>query len=166
MEIKSFKISGDSTKRQWAVYLFIATPKNKNEIIKLYVGKVGDNRDGCNPVISRIGNHFSFNKIHSQIRNKIEKTDAYDYEYFYYHFGQYEDNFEERLQSVQKINELERELNRKIQTQIFGNLKYVLLNPYSGNYISKTKKLSREILNETEKKILDELIEKALSDNI
>jgi hypothetical protein len=165
MEIKSFKIPGESTKRQWAVYLFIATPKDKNEIIKLYVGKVGDNRDGCNPVISRIGNHFSYNKIHSQIRNKIEKTDEYDYEYFYCHFGEYEDNAEIRLESKQKINELERELNRKIQKQIFGNLNYILLNPYGGKYVSKTKKLSRNILNETEINILDKLIEKALSAN-
>ena len=165
MEIKSFKISGDSTKRQWAVYLFIATPKNENESIKLYVGKVGDNRDGCNPVISRIGNHFSYNKIHSQIRNKIEKTDEYDYEYFYCHFGEYENNIEARLESKQKTNELERELNRKIQTQIFGDLNYVLLNPYSGNYVTKSKKLSRDILNKTEMNTLDKLIENALSGN-
>ncbi|MBO9585282.1 MAG: hypothetical protein J7574_14055 [Flavobacterium sp.] len=165
MEIKSFKIPGESTKRQWAVYLFIATPRDTNEVIKIYVGKVGDNRDGCNPVISRIGNHFSYNKIHSQIRNKIEKTDEYDYEYFYYHFGEYEDDVEIRIESKQKINELERELNRKIQIQIFGDLKYILLNPYGGKYVSKTKKLSRKILNESELNILDKLIEKALSVN-
>ena len=86
MEIKSLKITGESTKRLWKVYLFIATPKDKNEIIKLYVGKVGNNRDGCTPVISGIGNHFSYNKIHSQIRNIIKKTAEYDYEYFYCHF--------------------------------------------------------------------------------
>ena len=107
MEIKSLKISGDATKREWAVYLFLATPKNKTEPIKLYVGKVGDNRDGCNPVISRIGNHFSYNKVHSQIRNKIEKPEEYDYEYFYCQFGKYEDDIEIRFVSKQKINELE-----------------------------------------------------------
>ena len=52
MEIGSFKISGHSTKRQWAVYLFIATPINGNGQKKIYVGKVGDNRDDCNPFIA------------------------------------------------------------------------------------------------------------------
>jgi hypothetical protein len=165
MEIKSLKISGDSTKREWAVYIFLATPKNKNESIKLYVGKVGDNRDGCNPVISRIGNHFSYNKIHSQIRNKIEKPEEYDYEYFYCQFGEYEENEKERFLSKQKINELERELNQRIQKIIISDLNYKLLNPFIGKYISKAKKESRNILNETELNILDKLIEKALSAN-
>ena len=161
MEIKSLKISGDATKREWAVYIFLATPKNKTEPIKLYVGKVGDNRDGCNPVISRIGNHFSYNKVHSQIRNKIEKPEEYDYEYFYCQFGKYEDDIKIRFVNKQKINELERELNRKTQKKIISNPNYELLNPYGGKYISMVKKESRNILNEEELSILDRLIEKA-----
>ena len=81
-KIGSFEISGHSTKRKWAVYMFIASPINNNKLKKIYVGKVGDNRAGCNPVISRVGNHFSHNKIHSQIRNKIGDTENYDYKYF------------------------------------------------------------------------------------
>jgi hypothetical protein len=165
MEIKSLKITGDSTKREWAVYLFVATPSDKNENVKLYVGKVGDNRDGCNPVISRIGNHFSYNKIHSQIRNKIEKPEDYEYEYFYCHFGEYEENIEERFLSKQRINELERELNRKIQSKIIIYSNCKLLNPFTGKYVSKAKKESRNILNEKELDILNELVEKALSAN-
>lgn len=163
MEIGNFKIPGHSTKRQWAVYLFVATPKNKTELIKIYVGKVGDNRDGCNPVISRVGNHFSHNKIHSQIRNKIENTEEYDYEYFYCHFGEYEDNSEMRIESRNKINELERELNRITQNKISTNSKYELLNPYVGKYVSKAEKKQRtDLLELKERKLLDELAEKAL----
>ncbi|MFH6993688.1 hypothetical protein [Flavobacterium sp. FlaQc-48] len=162
MEIKSLKISGDSTKREWAVYLFIATPKNNAEKIKLYVGKVGDNRDGCNPVISRIGNHFSYNKIHSQIRNKVERPEEYEYEYFYCQFGKYEDEAEKRFESKQKINELERELNRKVQIRISTNSNYALLNPFIGKYISNAKRKSRNILSQNEIKILDQLVDKAL----
>jgi hypothetical protein len=55
-------------KREYVVYVVIEKDKNN---IKLYVGKTGDNREGCNPLISRCGNHFSYNKIHSQVRNKI-----------------------------------------------------------------------------------------------
>lgn len=78
MNIFEFEIPGHTTRREWAVYVVIATSKNENEKI-FYVGKVGNNRAGCNPIISRIGNHFSHNKIHSQIRNKIAKTTEYNY---------------------------------------------------------------------------------------
>lgn len=162
MEIGSFKISGHSTKREWAVYLFIATPINENGLKKIYVGKVGDNRDGCNPVISRVGNHFSHNKIHSQIRNRIGKTEDYNYEYFYCHFGEYELNQESRIKSRQKTNELERELNRIVQKKIDTN-NYELLNPYKGNHVSKSKRIERsELINETEKNLLKRLCENAL----
>ncbi|OBX22194.1 MULTISPECIES: hypothetical protein [Bizionia] len=162
MEIGSFKISGHSTKREWAVYLFIATPISENGLKKIYVGKVGDNRDGCNPVISRVGNHFSHNKIHSQIRNRIGKTEDYNYEYFYCHFGEYELNQESRIKSRQKTNELERELNRIVQKKIDTN-SYELLNPYKGNHISKSKRIERsELINESEKNLLERLCEKAL----
>lgn len=162
MEIGSFKISGHSTKREWAVYLLIATPINENALKKIYVGKVGDNRDGCNPVISRVGNHFSHNKIHSQIRNRIGKTEDYNYEYFYCHFGEYELNQKSRIKSRQKTNELERELNRIVQKKIDTNY-YELLNPYKGNHVSKSKRIERsELINESEKNLLERLCEKAL----
>lgn len=37
------------------MYVVIA---KSTENTKLYVGKTGDNNDGCNPLISRCGNHF------------------------------------------------------------------------------------------------------------
>ena len=125
-------------------------------------GKVGDNRDGCNPVISRVGNHFSHNKIHSQIRNRIGNTENYDYEYFYCHFGAYETDKTLRIKSREKTNELERELNRMVQQRMDIN-QFELLNPYKGNHISKTKKTERsELINESEKILLKKLCGKAL----
>lgn len=162
MEIGHFKILGHSTKRNWAVYLFIASPINRKGIKKVYVGKVGDNRDGCNPVISRVGNHFSYNKIHSQIRNKLGNTENYNYEYYYCHFNEYESDKKLRLKSRQKINELERELNRIVQKQIDNN-SYELINPFSGKTISKKKREERaNLINESERNMLKELCEKAL----
>lgn len=162
MEIGSFKISGHSTKREWAVYLFIASPIDGNGLKKIYVGKVGDNREGCNPVISRVGNHFSHNKIHSQIRNRISETQNYDYEYFYCHFGQYETDKLLRAKSCEKTNELERELNRIVQEKMDKN-DYELLNPYKGNHVSKSKIIERsELINESEKEMLEKLCMKAL----
>ena len=162
MKIGSFKFSGHSTKREWAVYLFVASPIDGNGKKKLYVGKVGDNRDGCSPVISRVGNHFSYNKIHSQIRNKIGKTERYDYEYFYCHFGEYETDKLLRIKSREKTNELERELNRMVQKNMDKN-RFELLNPYKGNHISKAKRIElAELITKPEKEMLEKLCTKAL----
>ncbi|MDR6299413.1 hypothetical protein [Mesonia maritima] len=162
MELGYFKIPGHSTKRNWAVYIFVAKPKKKDKRNYFYVGKVGDNRDGCNPVISRVGNHFSYNKVHSQIRNSISNTENYDYEYFYCHFDKYDSKKELRIRDREKINELERELNRIVQVKL-DKSKSILLNPYVGNHISKKEKERRaKILTTEEKAILLKLCEKAL----
>ncbi|QOD61111.1 hypothetical protein H9I45_01325 [Polaribacter haliotis] len=164
MEIGSFKISGHSTKRNWAVYLFVATPKEQTEKTILYVGKVGDNRDGCNPVISRVGNHFSFNKIHSQIRNEIKETENYDYEYFYCHFGEYEndENKHLRINSRKKTDELERELNRIVQKKLNAE-KHELIKPFSGKTISTEKTKRRaELITDEERMMLKKLCAQAL----
>ena len=63
-----FKLNSESLKREFSVYVVVA---HGTRGTLLYIGKTGDNREGCNPVISRCGNHFSYNAIHSQIRNKI-----------------------------------------------------------------------------------------------
>ncbi|WP_026915910.1 hypothetical protein [Christiangramia portivictoriae] len=164
MEVKSFKISGHSTKQEWAVYIFVATPIENIGSTKLYVGKVGDNRDGCNPVISRVGNHFSHNKIHSQIRNKIENTEKYNYEYFYCHFGEY--NCEKNIRKIDRdrINELERRLNKILQRKIRSLEEFELINIYKGTgYISKKEKERRKnLINKEEMIMLDKLSDKAL----
>ncbi|MEH6770045.1 hypothetical protein [Maribacter arcticus] len=162
MEIGHFKISGHSTKRNWAVYIFVATPKNESDKIILYVGKVGDNRAGCNPVISRVGNHFSYNKIHSQIRNAIPDTENYDYEYFYCHFDKYETEKELWESGREKTNELERELNRIVQKNM-DETTAKFLNPYGGHHVSKADNQCRsELLTEEEKSMLEKLCAKAL----
>ncbi len=43
-----FTIPGFASQRQWCVYIVIAT-LSKTSIKSVYVGKVGDNRDGCSP---------------------------------------------------------------------------------------------------------------------
>lgn len=162
MEIGHFKISGHSTKRNWAVYIFVATPKNKSKKNILYVGKVGDNRAGCNPVISRVGNHFSHNKIHSQIRNAIPDTGNYDYEYFYCHFDEYNTKRDLWENGREKTNELERELNRIVQRNM-DNATHELLNPYGGKSVSKADEKHRtKLLSEEEKAMLGKLCAKAL----
>lgn len=164
MEIGSFKIPGHATKRKWAVYIFKAVPHNSEEKIQLYVGKVGDNRAGCNPVISRVGNHFSHNKIHSQIRNKIEIPEEYDYEYFYCHFDEYDEECPNRSETREKVNELERELNRQVQDRIVDRKEYLLLNEYKGTgYISLEEKEKREaLLIPSEIKMLKQLINETI----
>lgn len=164
MEIGSFKIPGHATKRKWAVYVFKAVPHDISETTKLYVGKVGDNREGCNPVISRVGNHFSHNKIHSQIRNKIKKPEEYDYEYFYCHFDEYDEECPYRSETREKVNELERELNRQVQDRILNRKKLLLLNEYKGTgYISLEEKEKREaLLLHSEIEILKQLVNETI----
>ena len=88
-----FKLNRESLKREFSVYVVIVHGKNDTT---LYVGKTGDNREGCNPIISRCGNHFSYNKIHSQVRNKIDGHEDYEYTYVFDHFGQYSEDENER----------------------------------------------------------------------
>lgn len=162
MELGHFKIPGHSTKRNWAVYIFVATSKDKSDKTILYVGKVGDNRAGCNPVISRVGNHFSYNKIHSQIRNAIPDTENYDYDYFYCHFDTYETEKKMWERGREKTNELERELNRMVQKNM-DKTTSKFLNPYVGNHLSKKDKKRRaELLTNEEKAMLEKLCAKAL----
>lgn len=157
--IYEIEFSGHSTKREWAVYIIIVIDrKSKNR--KLYVGKVGDNRDGCNPIISRIGNHFSLTKIHSQLRNKILDTTLFDYKVLYSIFGEY--NKSNHSQARQKINQIERQLNVIIQAKASEN--FELLNPYKGIGVTKKKSIERKgLLNDKEINKLTKMAERALS---
>lgn len=161
MEIFEFEIPAHTTRREWAVYVIVAQHMIfKNKIF--YVGKVGDNRDGCNPIISRIGNHFSHNKIHSQMRNKISETTLFDYKVFYTTFGQY--NIETQNADKAKVNELERQLNRYIQQNLLTVDNTELLNPYKAVGVSKKKEKDRqELLTENERQKLKELADSATS---
>lgn len=124
-----FHLHRESLKRKFAVYVVIA---KANDYIDLYVGKVGDNRTGCNPLISRCGNHFSYNSIHSQIRNKIADHEMRDYTYVFEHFDDYTDNPEIRRDAINRTNEMERWVNQAIQEIVARHPRIGLLNPYIG----------------------------------
>lgn len=157
--IYEIEFSGHSTKREWAVYIIIVIDK-KNDKRKLYVGKVGDNRDGCNPILSRIGNHFSLNRIHSQLRNKISDTEKFDYKVLYSIFGEYQKDNHSQVRK--KINQLERKLNLLVQEKPSDN--FELLNPYKGIGVTKKVSLERnELITESEIAILTQMAKRALS---
>ncbi|MBB2495812.1 hypothetical protein [Aquipseudomonas ullengensis] len=123
--------------------MYVVVAKS-DEHTDLYVGKVGDNREGCNPLISRCGNHFSYNEIHSQVRNKVISHEARDYTYVFEHFDDYSENPDERRTSIDRINEMERWLNQEIQTLTANNANLTLLNPYKGtSYINKPERAKR-----------------------
>jgi hypothetical protein len=163
MEIFEFEIPSHTTRREWAVYIITAMHNKVKEKVFFYVGKVGDNRLGCNPIISRIGNHFSHSNIHSQMRNKLKELteyndpSEYNYKIFYATFGEY--NTDNHILDKNRINEIERQLNIKIQEKQ-GN-KNFLLNPYRGIGVSQKMKEERnDLLNGEEKKVIEMLAEK------
>lgn len=146
MTVGHFHIPGESTRRDYAVYLLVARHRDDGQV-HVYVGKTGDNREGCNPVVSRAGNHFSFNKIHSQMRNHLPREPhKYDFDYFYSTFGEYIDPKETR-ERIDIINEMERQLNKLAQRH-FPNL---VMNPYSGNYVSRSNREKRAVLATNER---------------
>ena len=137
-----FTLNNESLKRKFAVYVVVAKGKADT---KLYVGKTGDNRDGCNPLISRCGNHFSYNKIHSQIRNKITGYKNHEYTYLFEHFDDYSKDIKKQRKAIDKINEMERWLNWSVQAAIKGRLNCKLLNPYQGKgFISAAENQRRQ----------------------
>lgn len=154
----TFELNSEALKRQFAVYVVIATD---GETFDLYVGKTGDNREGCNPLISRCGNHFSYNKIHSQVRNKIPDHELKEYTYVFDHFGEYSEDEEARKPLVDLINEMERHLNEEI-CNLAKRLKGCRMhNPFSGKHMPKKEKLRRHALRTqaTSKKIAEIVVE-------
>lgn len=164
--VYTFDVPGYTTQRKWAVYIVKIFSDDYNEIY-YYVGKVGDNRAGCNPLISRIGNHFSYNKIHSQLRNKLGAkefdTNNSNYKIFYSTFGNYGETSTEDKR--EKINELERRLNLMLQDELDSLPSSAsLLNPYSGKSVLKKEKARREgLLSVEDKAALSELIIASMS---
>lgn len=137
-----FTLHKESLKRKFAVYVVVAKSESDTH---LYVGKTGDNREGCNPLISRCGNHFSYNEIHSQIRNKIPNHEERDYTYVFEHFDDYPADDTARRECIDNINEMERWLNEEIQKAIEEKTSVRLLNPFSGHgYLKKTERERRK----------------------
>jgi hypothetical protein len=145
VSVRHFHIPGDATKREYAVYVMVATNRSTGRR-KLYVGKTGDNRAGCNPVISRAGNHFSFNILHSQMRNWLKPDDPqdFDFDYFYTTFGCYVTPKESR-DGINVINEMERQLSLMAQKDLepYGEV----LAPYRAKTkLSKANQINRKAL--------------------
>lgn len=119
MKVHHFHVPGEATSREYAVYLIVARHR-KTKIVRVYVGKTGDNRDGCNPLISRAGNHLSYNPIHSQSRNYLRDTEEFDFDFFFTPFGPYISPTESR-DGIDLVNEMERQLNVRSQ-EAFGEI--------------------------------------------
>ena len=152
-----FSLNSATLLRRFAVYVVVARGENDT---KLYVGKTGDNREGCNPIISRCGNHFSYNKIHSQVRNKLTDHESRNYTYVFDHFGEYHKDKKTRQFSIDEINEMERWLNQKIQESIENVNDCSLVNAYSAKgYVSKKEKDKRaKFRNEENKKKIEAIV--------
>jgi hypothetical protein len=161
MQVNKFTVPGHSTRREFSVYVVVAKKLNDPKYL-IYVGKTGDNRKGCNPVISRAGNHFSYNDIHSQLRNKLQPDlpHVYDYKYFYITFDQYSEVEKERLIRVDVINEMERAVNEAIQNEFRNAPPGTLLNPFKGKGIKATESLRRKDLRTKPRMVkVDALVE-------
>lgn len=144
----SFTLHKESLKRKFAVYVVVA---KSSDDTKLYVGKTGDNNDGCNPLISRCGNHFSYNKIHSQVRNYLDDHEDRDYTYVFDHFDDYPADSAARRACIDNINEMERWLNEEIQKAIKDKQNIKLLNPFGGlARLSRDEKQKRNVFRTTE----------------
>lgn len=156
-----FTIPGFASQRQWCVYIVIAT-SSKTNIKSVYVGKVGDNRDGCSPIITRIGNHLSHNKIVSTLRNKLVATTDFDYKIHFATFGEYT---ESNKQDRDKINQLERQLNILVKEKTLNDKNIKLENEYKGTgYLSLTEREYRKTLvGKKDIQLLTEMIEKAFA---
>jgi hypothetical protein len=152
MSVYRFTVPGHSTRREFAVYIVVARRADGLEF-SLYVGKTGDNRAGCNPVISRAGNHFSYNEIHSQVRNKLEDHHLFDYEYFYVTFHPYDN--ENHRSNVAVINEMERAANLELQSRLPLAFMPCLLNRFkAAGYVGKAESAARRNLMTPERRQL------------
>ncbi|MDH5720341.1 MAG: DUF5615 family PIN-like protein, partial [Spirochaetia bacterium] len=117
--------------------------KKENRIFLTMDLDFSDIREGCNPIISRCGNHFSYNEIHSQVRNKISNHENREYTYVFEHFGKYDEENKAVLTAL--TNEMERRLNIEMQALIdkYENCKTV--NSYKGTgYVSRKERERRE----------------------
>jgi hypothetical protein len=156
MSVFRFTVPGHATRREFAVYIVVAHTRTAQNCF-VYVGKTGDNREGCNPVISRAGNHFSYNKIHSQVRNKLLAREGgephlYDYEYFYVTFDAYNNTDETRRNSVDLVNEMERAANIELTRRLERLSTVSHLNEYKGvGYIDSTEREARRNLRTPER---------------
>ena len=158
--IGQFLIPGHTTGTDWAVYIIVACHQHTNHR-NFYVGKVGDNRSTCNPLVSRIGAHFSQNKMHGLMRNRLADTTGYDYRVFYACLGAYGGALESNWKN--KVNEMERQLNRLVQFRLSRSENDELINPSIGKHIGvKEAERRRSLITSEEFQTLHDLVERAM----
>jgi len=119
MKVGRLHVPAEATRREYAVYVMVARHRTA-KTVKLYIGKTGDNREGCNPVISRAGNHLSFNLLHAQSRNHLGDPEHYDFDFFFTSFGPYVQPSRSR-RGIDLVNQMERRLNFLAQ-EAFGEI--------------------------------------------
>jgi len=148
-----FHVPGEAAQREYAVYVIVARHRITKDV-RIYVGKTGDNREGCNPLISRAGNHLSFNPIHSQSRNYLRNPEEFDFDFFFTTFGPYVCPSDSRS-GIDLVNEMERQLNALAQKRLIG-----VVNPLKmSGFVSKTKREARSQLVTLERMAqLEELV--------
>lgn len=153
--VHSFHVPGEATRREYAVYVIVAQHRVSCDVL-FYVGKTGDNREGCNPMISRAGNHLSFNRIHSQSRNFFGSPEEYDFEFFFTTFGHYVPPSRSR-DGIELVNEMERQLNQLVQRELGRDN---VVNPLMLNgYVPKGQREIRARLDTADRKSqLEQLI--------
>ncbi len=149
----SFSISDFALQREWIV----ARPTNPdNNEKKLYIGKLGDDSNGCNPLITEIGNLLSHFDDDTESSNKLYAATEYNYYIFFAKFGQYKGEDKSQLE---KINQLEKKLTKLIQSKLKGKVDYKLLNSNIGKQhiqVGEKAKRRKKITKE-EIKILGQL---------
>ena len=153
--VYEFSVKPEATMRYFSLYIVVATSSGKES--KIYSGKTGDNREGCNPVISRCGNHFSYNNAHSQVRNKLgDGHTGYEYQFYFTHFQKYKKG-EDNRSAINEINELERLLIRKVKSKFEFEKGIKILNDFTGKLKKENEKYHKK--NNLEK--IDLLVSKA-----
>jgi hypothetical protein len=139
-------VPAEATRREYAVYVMVARHRT-TKTVKFYIGKTGDNREGCNPVISRAGNHLSFNPLHAQSRNHLGNPEHYDFDFFFTSFGPYVRPSQSRC-GIDLVNQMERCLNFLAQ-EAFGEI----MNPLKlSRYVPRAERDRRSRL-ETPKRM-------------
>lgn len=144
---------GVAAKKAYAVYVTVAK-HNKCGGFIAYAGKVGDNRSGCNPVISRIGNHLSHNAIHSQMRNKLKHDpEECSFTVFFTHFVAHP-VLKLAGDGVAHINEMERVLKRKLKREIPD----LLVDPFKDSALGKLKAERKKLIMKGDESRLEDLV--------
>ncbi len=168
MPVRRFSLPGHATRREFVIYVVVAKNITSSDW-KVYVGKTGDNRTGCNPVISRAGNHFSYNDIHNQVRSKLLPAlpHEFNFDYFYVTFDAYSTEDQQVRDKIDVINEMERATNVAIADALPVGMQDRLLNPFLGKaYVKVVERQRRAAFRTPERLAKIEALVNAVAQHI